>query len=157
MTGPPTPASPSWRAADPPPMQVPVITEAERRLAQGDYPRAVSDAYHRVVLDLQKAYGLTLPAQWTHREFLSDFLRDDMGILTSRVARLYRMYEPIRYGGTADSTAGDLVDLLRQIYAEPPMRDLYVPSNGSSGRRGSAAGTPPPRPSTRTDSFPRPE
>jgi hypothetical protein len=104
---------------------IPLLVDTERKLGQGQYGPAVLAAYHRVVLDLQKAYGLRLPAQWTHREFLSTYLRPDMGILTDRVARLYRIYEPIRYGREADWVRGDLLELLRQIYSEPPLKDLY--------------------------------
>jgi hypothetical protein len=143
----------SWRATDPQPLKVPVITEAEKRLSQGQYARAVADAYHRVVLDVQKAYGLTLPAQWTHREFLSDFLREDMGVLTTRVERLYRMYEPVRYGTEGDWTKGDLIDLLLQIYDEPPMRDLYRPPPRPPNGRPLLPGTPA-SPSTIDSSLP---
>ncbi len=129
----------SWRASDPVPLTIPVVAQTEKRLAQQEYARAVSEAYHRVVLDLQKAYGLSLPAQWTHREFLSDFLREDMGVLTSRVARLYEMYEPVRYGTESDWTKGDLMELLHQIYDEPPMRNLYL----RSPTRGAGNGDPP--------------
>jgi hypothetical protein len=130
-------------------MAIPVVVEAEKRLAQAQYARAVGDAYHRVVLDLQRAYGLSLPAQWTHREFLSDFLRDDMGVLTSRVNRLYELYEPVRYGTESDWAKGDLIELLRQIYEEPSMRNLYLrpanplASDGAPSRRASLAKAEP--------------
>jgi hypothetical protein len=135
----PTDAAPSprpapWSVSDPARVTIPIIEQVEKRLADRQYARAVLDAYHRVVLDLQKAYGLTLPAQWTHREFLSEFLRDDMGVLTRKVEALYRLYEPVRYGTEADWTIGDPIDLLKQIYLEPPMRDLYLRSANASGR-----------------------
>jgi hypothetical protein len=131
------------------------VRESEQRLARGEYGLAVSEAYHRVVLDLQKAYGLSLPAQWTHREFLAQYLRDDMGILNSEVARLYRLYEPVRYGSESDWTRGDLLDVLRKIYSEPPMRDLYPsarptpsvvwnPADRSRAVRPDVEGLPPP-------------
>ncbi len=110
-----------------PTVTVPVISASEEKVARGQYPAAVADAYHRVVLDLQRAYGLTLPAQWTHRQFLTEYLREDMGQVTVLVERLYRLYEPVRYGTSSDWTPGDLVGLLRAIYAEPAMRDLYRP------------------------------
>ncbi|MCI4372707.1 MAG: DUF4129 domain-containing protein [Thermoplasmata archaeon] len=131
---PPSPVS--WRSTDLPTLRIPVLVDAEKRLAKGEYARAVSDSYHRVVLDLQKAYGLSLPPQWTHREFLSDFLRDDMGVLTSRVARLYRLYEPVRYGSGSGVEQGELLELLRQIYEEPPLRDLYTRGSNSAAPKG---------------------
>jgi hypothetical protein len=69
-----------------------------------------------------------------------------MGILTTLVARLYRLYEPVRYGTKDDWSAEDPVPLLIQIYSEPPMRDLYraepdaPPPTGS--RKGTAAVVP---------------
>lgn len=108
-----------------PPVTIPILAATQEKLAQGQYAAAVAAAYHRVVLDLQKAYGLSLPAQWTHREFLSEYLRDDMGEVTVLVERLYRLYEPVRYGSSADWSTGDVLGLLRAIYAEPAMRDLY--------------------------------
>jgi hypothetical protein len=134
-----------------------VIVEAEMRLSVGNYARAVSDAYHRVVLDLQKAYGLSLPAQWTHREFLSEFLREDMGILTTRVARLYQLYEPVRYGTATDRPSGDLLDLLHQIYDEPPMRDLYLRSPAAPPRNGGKVGGAPSNAPNVEDLPPRPD
>ena len=135
--------STDWQASDPARVPITVISNAEKRLAAGEYARAVSDAYHRVVLDLQKAYGLSLPAQWTHREFLSDFLREDMGILTTLVARLYRMYEPVRYGSESDWVKGDLVELLSEIYAEPPMKNLYRTTPLSAPRGADPSSAPP--------------
>jgi hypothetical protein len=101
------------------------VTNAERAIAAGEYARAVKESYHRVVLDVQKAFSLALPAQWTHRQFLSEFLRDDMGILTTHVARLYALYEPVRYGRPTEWSLEDPMPVVRRIYAEPPMRDLY--------------------------------
>src|SRR5271156_4403269 len=89
----PTGGATAWSAADTSSGRIAPVVNAERDLAAGQNDRAVRESYHRVVLDLQKAFGLSLPAQWTHREFLSDFMRDDMGILTTLVARLYRLYE----------------------------------------------------------------
>jgi hypothetical protein len=123
--GPSTATASPWRAGVPSPTEIPPIALAERRLADGEYSRAVADGFHRVVLDVQKAYGLSLPAQWTHRQFLAEFLRPDMGILTEKVVRLYRVYEPVRYGTESDWVRADLIALLQDVYAEPPMRDLY--------------------------------
>jgi len=135
---------PSWRATDPALPSIPVLDNAQALLLKGEYGRAVSDSYHRVVLDLQKAYGLTLPAQWTHREFLSDFLREDMGVVTTRVAGLYRLYEPVRYGRESDWARGDLMDLLRQIYEESSMRNLYLGRPGPPTRTKPPGDDPPP-------------
>ena len=138
------PGKPSWRANDPASLSIPVLDNAQALLLKGEYGRAVSESYHRVVLDLQKAYGLSLPAQWTHREFLSDFLREDMGVVTTRVAGLYRLYEPVRYGTETDWARGDLLDLLHQIYEEPSMRNLYVGRPGSPARTKLPGDDPPP-------------
>jgi hypothetical protein len=140
-SGPTARPATGWSATDASSVQILPVTNAERELAAGHYHRAVGDGYHRVVLDLQKAYGLALPPQWTHRQFLSEFLRDDMGILTTLVARLYRLYEPVRYGTAADWTSEDPVPILRLIYTEPPMRELYR-GNSRPSTSGRAAGGP---------------
>jgi hypothetical protein len=104
---------------------VPIVAAVEHRLAEGDFGRAVREAYFRVVLDAQRAYSLRLPGQWTHREFLAKYLRPDMGILPTLVAELHRLYEPVRFGTESDWVKGDVRKLLEQIYSEPPMRNLY--------------------------------
>ncbi|MCI4343360.1 MAG: hypothetical protein L3J92_04500 [Thermoplasmata archaeon] len=123
--GRPSETAPAWSGSSATSGRIAPVATAERDLADGQYDRAVREAYHRVVLDLQKAYGLSLPAQWTHREFLSDFLRNDMGILTTLVAQLYRLYEPVRYGVRSDWLTEDPLPILHLIYNEPAMRDLY--------------------------------
>src|SRR5271155_2628301 len=138
----------AWSGTDPSSGWIVPVATAERDLAGGQYDRAVREAYHRVVLDLQKVLGLSLPAQWTHRQFLSDFLRNDMGILTTLVARLYRLYGPVRYGVGSDWLNKAPLPILRLIYNEPPMRDLYraappSPSAPPKGRLISSGGSPP--------------
>ncbi|MCI4364532.1 MAG: hypothetical protein L3K10_00485 [Thermoplasmata archaeon] len=107
-------------------VEIPVLAEVATTLSKGDFAGAVSHAYHRVILDLQRAYGLSLPAQWTHREFLRKYLRRDMGPLPALVGRFYGLYEPVRYGTEADWVRSDLQELLAQIYTEPPLRGLYT-------------------------------
>jgi hypothetical protein len=155
--GTPEGRAPAWSATESPPSRLVPVANAERDLAEGNYDHAVREAYHRVVLDLQKAYGLSLPAQWTHRQFLTEFLRDDMGILTTLVDRLYRLYEPVRYGTRPDWLSEDPVQILTLIYTEPSMRDLYRPGSSAPptpiGPRRSGASLP-----TSTDAPPdRPE
>jgi hypothetical protein len=118
---------------DPIAVRIPILDSVEQTLARGDFRTAVATAYLRVVLDIQAAYGLSLPRQWTHREFLTRFLRGDMGPLPTLVAQLYALYEPARYGTRMQWVQGDLRGLLGRIYSEPSLRGLYEPP--SSGLR----------------------
>jgi hypothetical protein len=139
----PAPSAPPASPVGPASTLPPPVTNAEAAVASGEYARAVKEAYHRVVLDIQKAFSLALPAQWTHRQFLSDFMREDMGILTPYVARLYAVYEPVRYGAPGDWSPDDPLPLVRRIYAEPPMRDLYRAAEpGGSPSKGSRSPAP---------------
>ncbi len=123
----------------------PILAEVDQLVAQGKTAEAVLLAYPTVVEDVRRSFGLRLPRQWTHREFLREQLRADMGYVTQLLPRLYALYEPVRYGPHRDVPAPLLRDLLRAIYAEAPMYNLYRYSTGAPrvGRAGDSG--PPPR------------
>jgi hypothetical protein len=117
---------PPW--VEPPKPLLPVLVgEVERLLQAGRYAEAVLLAYPRAEDDIRRAYSLSLPKQWTHREFLAWFLRPDMGYITTLLPRLYALYEPVRYGPTNAAPPGDLLPLVRAIYQEAPLRGLRDP------------------------------
>lgn len=130
------PAPPAGPARAPPPTRVP--QEVDSILGQGDPVRAVLFAYSTAEADVCRAFGLKLPKQWTHREFLREHLRRDMGYVAIGLPQLYALFEPVRYGGSKDVPAASLRELVRSLYEEPALRSLPVapPSTGSGGAGG---------------------
>ncbi len=126
----------------------PILAEVDRLIQQGKSVDAVVRAYQTAEDDVRRAFGLRLPQQWTHREFLREQLRADMGYVTQLLPRLYALYEPARYGSHPDVPTALLRDLLRAIYAEAPLYNLYRYSTGAPrvGRSGEEPGSPRSRP-----------
>jgi hypothetical protein len=109
------------------PVEIPVITEVKRQLAQSDFRAAILHAYPVVASDLARAYSLPFPHGMTHEEFLRSSRTKKTGHLPEFLQRLYRLYAPIRYGppGAPESPAS-LTELLKSIYGQPPMWRLYL-------------------------------
>ncbi len=126
----------------------PILGEVDQLIAQGKTVEAVLRAYPTAEEDVRRAFGLRLPEQWTHREFLREQLRADMGYVTQLLPRLYALYEPARYGSHPEVPVALLRDLLRAIYAEAPMYNLYRYSSGAPrvGRSSEDPGSPRSRP-----------
>jgi hypothetical protein len=128
------------------PLEIPVIIEVNRRLGRGDYIGAVRMSYPQVAGDLAKAFNTPFPRYWTHEEFLRSLDDKTMGHLPEFLRLFYQVYAPIRYGPpgtpiryglmTHGPEAGRilaptevpkvLAELLKSIYAQPPMWRLYV-------------------------------
>ena len=118
-SAPPAVGAPSARGTPPIP---PVLAEVERLLDAGRTAEAVLLAYRTAEDDVRRAFGMNLPAQWTHREFLAQYLRRDMGYLAELLPQLYASYEPVRYGPPASPAVPHLLDVLRALYQEPALR-----------------------------------
>ncbi len=111
------------------PVELPVLTETKRRIYRGNVAEALRYAYPIVLEDLQQAYGVQFPAEWTHEEILRLGLPPAAGPLSEFLARFYRLYGPARYapGATLPPEAGnEAIELLRSIYAFAPMWRLYA-------------------------------
>ena len=129
-------ASPAYR---PPP----VLADVERLLGLGRVAEAFCLAYLTAEDDIRRAFGLKLPRQWTHREFLARYLRPDMGYVTVLLPKLHALFEPARYGSAKDLPASELMPLLRSLYQEPPLRSLgLLPTAGTSQIARPRAGPP---------------
>ncbi|MGA8543323.1 MAG: DUF4129 domain-containing protein [Thermoplasmata archaeon] len=102
----------------------PILADVETLLNNGKNAEAIRVAYLTAEDDLRRAFGLKLPRQWTHREFLARYLRPDMGYVTVLLPRLYALFEPARYGDGQGVSASTLMPLLRSIYQEPAFRSL---------------------------------
>ncbi len=119
-------------------------------LNSGRAAEAVTYAYVTAEADVRRAYGLTLPAEWTHREFVVRYLRPDMGPLPRLMERLHALYEPVRYGTPDPIRAEELLEVVRRIYAEASVRrahDAAAPeprprSEPSAGRAAAPGGAP---------------
>lgn len=110
-------------------VELPILTETKRRIYRGDVAGALRYAYPLVLEDLQKAYGLSFPPEWTHEEILRLGLPRGAGPVEEFLPRLYRLYAPARYGLARTSPAVDgaeAVELLRSIYSVAPMWRLYA-------------------------------
>jgi hypothetical protein len=107
------------------------LVEVEALLKQGRNAEAIRLAYLQVEDDVRRAFGMKLPKQWTHREFLARYLRRDMGYITTLLPRLHALFEPVRYGDDSNASAETLLPLLRSAYQEPALRTLpLLPTAG---------------------------
>ncbi|MGI0129678.1 MAG: hypothetical protein ACREDE_08500 [Thermoplasmata archaeon] len=108
-----------------------IVALVESFLKEGREREAVVAAYLRAEDDVRRAFGMKLPKQWTHREFLSRYLRPDMGYVAVLLPRLYALFEPARYGDGRETSATGLLPILRSLYQEPALRTLpFLPTAG---------------------------
>ncbi len=120
----------------------PVLIEARGYLAQGAYDAAVTMAFHRVLADIERAYGVTFPAGWTLDRIIDQGLRAPTTEVGRPLRELYRAYAPIRYGPPdPQRPRTDLVTILEDVYGLSAMWRLYAATGGGSSRP--AAGSAP--------------
>ncbi|MCI4354137.1 MAG: hypothetical protein L3K06_02085 [Thermoplasmata archaeon] len=108
------------------PVEVPVITETKRRWAKGDRPGAVQYAYESVLGDLERAFGVHFPADWTHEDILERGVTPEMGSIPDFLIELLKVYEPVRYGRVDPGPARSPEPILQSIYGHPQMWGLYL-------------------------------
>ncbi|MCI4347675.1 MAG: hypothetical protein L3J97_03540 [Thermoplasmata archaeon] len=109
-------------SADKPLAEPAVIAQVRELLATAEPARAVLIGFETVMRDFEAAFGSESPPEWTYADVFRLGVRPDMGYLPVLLARLYRIYEPVRYGGTDSVAAGDVLETLRLIYNQPPLR-----------------------------------
>ncbi|HEV2166683.1 MAG TPA: hypothetical protein VGS23_06910 [Thermoplasmata archaeon] len=121
-------------------VEIPVISEVNRRLAKGDYEGAIRIAYPKAARDLARAFRVPFPAGMTHEEFLRTQTTEAMGHLPEFFQRFYELYAPLRYGppGAWQDPAA-LVTILKSIYAPRPMWQLYLQPKDPDHPRGKGA------------------
>jgi len=122
-------------ADKPNPESSPAFRELRELLDRGDYAGAVKRAYRNAFEGTVRAYGLTVPPSCTDRQFLSGFLRPDMGPLTTLLPQLYRLYEPVRFGTSEDGDRAAFRALLEKLYSETVLARLQDPGYQPSGPR----------------------
>ncbi len=121
---------PPPKSAVPPPLTAtrptpPVVGEVEHLLAEGKVAEALVLGYLSAEADVRHAFGLPYSRFTTHREFLRLHLRPDMGFVAVLLPRLYALYEPVRYGRDHGAAPALVRDLVRAIYDEGPIFNLY--------------------------------
>ena len=120
------------------PVELPLLAETKRRIFAGDTPGALRYAYPLILEDVQRAYGLRFPPEWTHEEILRRGLPPGTGPLAEFLPRLYRLYAPARYSDGASLPPGagmEAVELIRSLYSFAPMWRLYAWHRPSGLRR----------------------
>jgi hypothetical protein len=108
------------------PIEVPVISETKRLWGIGRSADAIRFAYLHALDDLQRAFHTEFSPTWTQEEIQVHGMRPEMGRLPDFLQLLYRLYEPVRFGGRVPAT-GNPVELLQSIYAHAEMWQLYAP------------------------------
>ena len=108
------------------PVEVPVITETKRRWAKGERSGAVQYAYESVLVDLERAFGVRFPADWTHEDILERGVTPEMEPIPDFLVELLKLYEPVRYGRAEPPPARSPEPILQSIYGHPKMWGLYL-------------------------------
>ncbi|MCI4347310.1 MAG: PKD domain-containing protein [Thermoplasmata archaeon] len=104
----------------PPHSEPQVISDVRRLLESGDDRRAVLWAFESVLAELSARSQTPAPPQATYRDRLAIGGGGAGGQLPDLLKRLYRLYEPVRYGQEAAPDTRELVRLLTMIYDLPP-------------------------------------
>ena len=139
------------RAAPPPP----TVARVEALLREGKAAEAIQVGYLGAEEDVRRAFGLKLPRQWTHREFLREHLRTDMGYVAVLLPQLHALFEPVRYGSGADPEGGPFLETLRALYQEPAIKRLFPAPSTTFGVLPNPEGAPPASIGTARSELPR--
>jgi hypothetical protein len=111
------------------PLEPPLLIETKRRIYRGDVAGALRYAYPLVLEDVQRAYGVSFPPEWTHEEILRTGIPPGAGPIAEFLPRLYKLYAPARYsdGGPLPPGAGtETIEILWSLYSVAPMWRLYA-------------------------------
>jgi hypothetical protein len=126
-----------------------IVSEVRRRFDAGDSAGAILLAFESAMRDFEAAFGFQPPAFWTYSDIFRLGVRTDMGYAPVLLARLYRAYEPVRYGNVRTIAPGDVVETLRQFYNQPALRRSptlgTVPPSGVGAPGGTEVSGPFPR------------
>ena len=136
------------------PLEVPVLTEAKRRVALGEVGEALRRAYPQVLRDLARAYDIEIPSGYSHEEIVALSFTEPMQPQRVFFDQLYRLYAPARFGLPRPADGGEqLIELLRSLYAAEPMWRLYLHPAARPSPEAAAADDPdlPTSPPYRTE------
>jgi hypothetical protein len=110
-------------------LEPPILTETKRRIYRGDVAGALRYAYPLVLEDVQRAYGVSFPPEWTHEEILRAGIPPGAGPVAEFLPKLYELYAPARYsnGASLPPEAGaQTIEILRSLYSVAAMWRLYA-------------------------------
>lgn len=127
----------------PPPPEVPILAEVRRKLESGESAGAILIGFETAFRDFLLAFGLEPPAFWTYSDLFRLGVRTDMGYAPILLARLYRVYEPVRYGKVRSISAGGFLDTLRLFYDQPALRRAPTMARAPTFGSWSAVDSPP--------------
>ena len=113
--------------------QNPVVSRVRGLCDAGKADVAVVFAFERVFSDTVRHYGLDIPPGCTALEFVTERMRADMGTLRELLPELYRLYEPVRFGGLAPADGQAVRGLVERIYTETSLAWAYDPHSQSKG------------------------
>lgn len=108
------------------PVEVPVITEVKRLWQRGHPDEAIRFGYAAVLRDLQRAFHVSFPADWTHEDILERGVTEAMVPIPEFLHTYLRLYAPVRYGRGVPEGLPSPEGLLQSIYAHPAMWALYL-------------------------------
>jgi hypothetical protein len=108
------------------PVEVPVITETKRLWSRGHRAEAVRYAYDAVLRDVQRAYHVEFPPDWTHEDILVRGVTREMGPIPDFLMQLLQLYEPVRYAANPPADLRSPVPLVESLYSPEPMWALYL-------------------------------
>jgi hypothetical protein len=133
-------------------VEIPVIIEAKRRVARGEYRAAILEAFPTAVKDLERALPQPFPPGWTIEEILARGIPAKHRRLGEYLAELHGMYAPLRFGGaTGPVNPTRIVDLLQGFYSDRLLWQLYLqpkqpPAAGPTNGGASVSSLPDARP-----------
>jgi hypothetical protein len=105
----------------------PIVPRVRKLCEDGKADAAAVLAFEAVFSDTIRLYGLRVPPSCTSLEFLSQFLRPDMGKLCDLLPELYRLYEPARFGGILPPDPASVRTIVERIYSETALAWAYDP------------------------------
>ncbi len=108
------------------PIEVPVLTEVKLRWQRGEREEAIRYGYNAVLADLQRAFGVAFPEDWTHEDILERGVTEEMVPIPELLHRFLSVFAPVRYGGPPSAELPSPEPWLQSIYAHPRMWGLYL-------------------------------
>lgn len=99
-----------------------LIHDVEQQVQAGHVDAAIVLAFESVVASLVERSRTPTRPDMTYQDLMTEVRRPELGRLPVLLERLYRMYEPVRYGSQPVLGVGELSDLVREILEQPVFR-----------------------------------
>lgn len=128
------------------PIEVPVLTEVKRLWQNGEKAASIRLGYVTVLADVQRAFGVQFPEDWTHEDILERGVTQEMVPIPDFLHKFLSLYAPLRYGSVPPEDLPSPEPILQSIYSHPKMWGLYlaeVPRPDVDPRRLAPSDVPP--------------